>query len=159
MERILPQLYEMNLSSNKLGKIPTFLATGELLQFIDFSNNRLAELPSEIGGLKHLREVILSVNQFPSIPDCLFDCPKLETILIANNRITCIEVEKLSKLTKLAILDLQNNAIQTVPPELGNLSQIRTLQLEGNLFRVPRAAILVQGTGAVLAYLRDRIPK
>jgi len=68
-------------------------------------------------------------------------------------------VAKLSNLSKLAILDLQNNAIQTVPPELGNLTQIRTLQLEGNLFRMPRAAILVQGTGAVMAYLRDRIPK
>ena len=116
----------------------------------DFSNNRLADLPSEMGGLRHLREVILSINQFPSIPGCLYDCPKLETILIANNRITCFEVEKLSNLY------LQNNAIQTVSPELGNLSQIRTLQLEGNLFRVPRAAILVQGIGAVLAYLRDR---
>merc|ERR1712202_23308 len=137
MERIMPQLYEINMSSN----------------------NRLADLPGEISGLRHLREVILSVNQFQAIPECLYDCPKLETILIANNRISCIEVEKLSTLTQLAILDLQNNAIQTVPPELGNLTQLRTVQLEGNLFRMPRAAILVQGTSAVMSYLRDRIPK
>lgn len=159
MEKIMPQLYEINLSSNKLGKIPSFIALGELLQFLDFSNNRLSDLPGEIGSLKHLREVILSVNQFDSIPECIYDCQKLETILIANNKISCIEVEKLSRLTQLAILDLQNNAIQSVPPELGNLTQIRTLQLEGNLFRMPRAAILVQGTGAVMSYLRDRIPK
>lgn len=159
MEKIMPQLYEINMSSNKLGRIPSFIALGELIQFLDFSNNKLSDLPGEIGGLGHLREVILSVNQFQAIPECLFDCPKLETILIANNQISTIEVEKLSKLSQIAILDLQNNAIQTVPPELGNLTQLRTVKLEGNLFRMPRAAILVQGTGAVMAYLRDRIPK
>jgi Leucine-rich repeat (LRR) protein len=45
-------------------------------------------------------------------------------------QISTIEVEKLSKLAQIAILDLQNNAIQTVPPELGNLTQLRTVQLE-----------------------------
>lgn len=40
---------------------------------------------------------------------------------------------------------------------LDNVSVV--LQLEGNTFRMPRPAVLVQGTGAVLAYLRDRIPK
>jgi len=34
----------------------------------------------------------------------------------------------------------------------------RTLQLEGNAFKLPRAAILAKGTAAVLEYLRGRIP-
>jgi len=159
MEKVMPQLYEINMSSNKLTNIPNMIALGELIQFLDFSNNKLADLPGEIGGLKHLREIILSVNQFRAIPECLYGCQKLETILIANNQISSIDASKLAQLPSIAILDLQNNAIQTVPPELGNVTQIRTLQLEGNLFRMPRAAILVQGTGAVMAYLRDRIPK
>ena len=87
MEKIMPQLYEINMSSNKLVKIPSFISMGELIQFIDFSNNKLSDLPGEIGGLKHLREVILSVNQFQAIPECLYDCAKLETILIANNQV------------------------------------------------------------------------
>ena len=87
-------------------------------------------------------------------------------------------MSKLSQLTMLAVLDVQNNAIASVPPELGklnqssyhrenkiffsspgNLTQIRSLQLEGNMFRVPRPAILAQGTPAVMSYLRDRIPQ
>jgi internalin A len=36
----------------------------------------------------------------------------------------------LSQLGSLAVLDLQNNAVQSVPPELGNLTQLRALQLE-----------------------------
>ena len=31
-----------------------------------------------------------------------------------------LEVSKLSQLSMLAVLDLQNNAIASVPPELGN---------------------------------------
>lgn len=34
----------------------------------------------------------------------------------------------------------------------------RSLQLEGNLFRNPRAAILNKGTVSLLQYLKDRIP-
>ncbi len=64
----------------------------------------------------------------------------------------------LSKLKMLAVLDLQNNSIETVPPELGQLTQLKNLQLEGNAFRVPRPQILVKGTEAVMAYLRDRMP-
>ena len=34
----------------------------------------------------------------------------------------------------------------------------RQLQLGGNPFRTPRAAILAKGTAAILDYLKDRIP-
>ena len=48
---------------------------------------------------------------------------------------------------------------KTIFSSPGNLTQIRSLQLEGNMFRVPRPAILAQGTPAVMSYLRDRIPQ
>jgi len=38
------------------------------------------------------------------------------------------------------------------------VSCCRTLLLEGNPFRTPRAAVLARGTAAVLEYLRGRIP-
>ena len=85
-------------------------------------------------------------------------CIKLENILMCGNQITSMDVDGLACLKNLAVLDLQNNSIDQVPPELGNLKQIRSLSLEGNAFRVPRPAILVKGTQAVMAYLRDRIP-
>lgn len=45
-------------------------------------------------------------------------------------------------------------------PRVNNLPSLpfRSLQLEGNPFRNPRAAVLSKGTQALLAYLRDRIP-
>jgi len=156
---LLPLLHELNLGSNKIPEVPSWINMADRIQFIEMSNNKLASLPDTIGELKHLREICLSFNQFTQIPSGLYKCPKLETILIANNQVKQIEVEQLAQLERLAVLDLQNNAIDHVPPQLGNLSQIRALQLEGNMFRMPRPTILAQGTSAVMAYLRDRIPK
>ena len=81
------------------------------------------------------------------------------SLQIANgNQISEIPVENLGSLPMLAVLDLSNNDIQHVPPLLGRVTQIRTLQLEGNPFRVPRPQILVQGTQSIMQYLRNRIP-
>merc|ERR1712025_398615 len=159
LNRLIELLYEINISNNKITSIPTFVGLGSLLQFLDFSSNRLSDLPSNFADLRHLREIILSMNRFTSIPSCLYNCAKLETILIRDNQVSSLEVSQLSRLSMLAVLDVQNNAIASVPPELGNLTQLRTLQLEGNMFRVPRPAILAQGTQAVMNYLRDRIPQ
>ena len=52
-----------------------------------------------------------------------------------------------------------NNNIGSVPPELGRLTTIRSLTLDGNAFRVPRPQILMKGTESIMAYLRDRIPR
>ena len=88
LERIISLLYEINVASNKISHIPSFVCRGELLQFLDFSNNKLSDLPPGIGQLKHLREIILSRNEFSSVPDCLYSCAKLETILISDNKVT-----------------------------------------------------------------------
>jgi len=78
---------------------------------------------------------------------------------MSDNQIKEIDVDGLRKLSKLTILDLANNNIAAVPPELGNLRNIRSLTLDGNAFRVPRPQVLVKGTESVMAYLRDRIPR
>ena len=74
-------------------------------------------------------------------------------------RVTQIDVDGLKQLSKLSILDLGNNNIGQVPPELGLLTNLRVLTLDGNAFRVPRPQILVKGTASIMAYLRDRIPR
>ena len=160
MEPLIGKLFELNLSHNKICKeLPgSILQQGKHLQFLNFSNNQLSKLPTEIGMLANLREICLSFNKFDSIPNAIQGCEKLETLLLNDNQIKDIDVEGLRKLTALAVLDLSNNDIQQVPPELGTLTQLRALQLEGNSFRVPRPQILVKGTQSIMSYLRDRIP-
>ncbi len=174
---LLPSIQELDLSANRIESVPAWISGAPALQYLNLGNNKLSSLPAEVGQLSNLREIALPYNRFAEIPDCLYACTKLETIIMCGNQVRAlilesnfrlargpipqvrsIDVSGLSALTRLAVLDLQNNSVEVVPPELGNLRQIRTLQLEGNAFRVPRPAILVKGTEAVMAYLRDRIP-
>ena len=93
-------------------------------------------MPTEMKLLTNLREICLNCNKFDAIPNCLYVCGKLETLLISDNQIKEIDIDGLRELTKLAIIDLGNNNIASVPPELGNLRNIRSLTLDGNAFRV-----------------------
>lgn len=158
MEPILPRLFELNMSFNRLEKIAPFIGLAQSLAYLNVGNNRLSDLPAELSQIPHLRELAIPFNQFSKIPEVVFSCLKLETLVMCDNKLTEIPVEGLAKLERLAILDLSNNNINSVPGELGLMRQLQGLQLEGNAFRVPRRDLLLKGTEAVLKYLRDKIP-
>ncbi|XP_063822501.1 leucine-rich repeat-containing protein 40-like isoform X2 [Ostrinia nubilalis] len=153
-------LSQLIMSSNSIANIPPEICRCVHLQYLDVGKNCLAELPLEIANLKNLRELVISNNKFGKIPRCVYELENLEILLAAENQIEEINVssDALAKLKKLAVLDLSNNSIFTVPPELGNFTHLRSLELMGNCFRQPRHAILAKGTASVLSYLRDRIP-
>uniref|UniRef100_A0A674IWH0 Leucine-rich repeat-containing protein 40 n=1 Tax=Terrapene triunguis TaxID=2587831 RepID=A0A674IWH0_9SAUR len=125
---------------------------------LQFRNNFLTSLPEEMEALIRLQIINLCFNRFKIFPNVLYRIPTLETILLSNNQVGSIDPLQIRKIDKLGTLDLQNNDLLQVPPELGNCVNLRTLLLEGNPFRTPRAAILAKGTAAVLEYLRSRIP-
>uniref|UniRef100_A0A4X1U8T1 Leucine-rich repeat protein SHOC-2 n=1 Tax=Sus scrofa TaxID=9823 RepID=A0A4X1U8T1_PIG len=135
----------VNFSKNQLCEIPK-------------RNNFLNSLPEEMESLVRLQTINLSFNRFKILPEVLYRIPTLETILISNNQVGSVDPQKMKTMENLITLDLQNNDLLQIPPELGNCVNLRTLLLDGNPFRVPRAAILMKGTAAILEYLRDRIP-
>ncbi|XP_030897589.1 leucine-rich repeat-containing protein 40 [Leptonychotes weddellii] len=149
---------DVNLSFNKLSFISLELCTLQKLTFLDLRNNFLNSLPEEMESLIRLQTINLSFNRFRILPEVLYHIPTLETILISNNQVGSVDPQKMKAMENLITLDLQNNDLLQIPPELGNCVNLRTLLLDGNPFRVPRAAILMKGTAAILEYLRDRIP-
>nr|XP_025873877.1 leucine-rich repeat-containing protein 40 [Vulpes vulpes] len=149
---------DVNLSFNKLSFISLELCMLQKLTFLDLRNNFLNSLPEEMESLIRLQTINLSFNRFKILPDVLYHIPTLETILISNNQVGSVDPQKMKAMENLITLDLQNNDLLQIPPELGNCVNLRTLLLDGNPFRVPRAAILMKGTAAILEYLRDRIP-
>eukprot|EP00058_Branchiostoma_floridae_P020486 XP_002605976.1 hypothetical protein BRAFLDRAFT_126569 [Branchiostoma floridae] len=147
---------DMNLSKNVLTTFPVGLVQlAATLTDLNLSFNKLSALGAEIGQLTRLTTLDLRFQQFPSV---LYSLVKLENIFANDNHITAIDVDGLLKLPALATLDLQNNDIMQVPPQLGNVTSLRSLQLGGNPFRVPRPAILAKSTADLLEYLRGRIP-
>ncbi|XP_045160568.2 leucine-rich repeat-containing protein 40-like [Mercenaria mercenaria] len=150
-------LKELNLGFNKLTSLHSDIGLYFKLTFLDLRNNQLSDLPSDMASLKEMREVILSFNRFTKLPAVLYSLPKLEILFANDNKIESIDPQGMKQLASLATLDLQNNNIGQVPPELGLCSQIKSLQLSGNAFRIPRPAILAKGTNALLEFLRGRI--
>lgn len=151
-------LTELNLSVNKITMVPEFFMNLTKLKFCDLSGNQLNDLPNCLSNLVYMRELILSNNRFNKIPNCIFQMIGLEILLMNDNSIEEIPIEELKLLKRIATLNLSNNYINFVPPELGNMTQLKSLELKGNPFRQPRYAILQQGTDSILSYLRDKIP-
>ncbi|XP_054068518.1 leucine-rich repeat-containing protein 40 [Rissa tridactyla] len=151
-------LCDVNLGFNKISSISLELCVLHKLTHLDIRNNFLTSLPEEMEALTRLQVINLSFNRFKVFPSVLYRILTLETVLLGNNQVGSIDPLQLKKLDRLGTLDLQNNDLLQVPPELGNCETLRTLLLEGNPFRTPRAAILAKGTAAVLEYLRSRIP-
>jgi len=65
------------------------------------------------------------VYRFCELPKCVYKLPGLEILIAHDNRLTRIDISGLSQLCRLATLDLANNSIDHVPPELGNMTQLR----------------------------------
>lgn len=72
----------------------------------------------------------------------------------------CLQVpEQVTRLTALTELNVGNNTVARLPPQLGLMHPtLKRLLLEGNPIRTIRQAILQKETPAVLECLRDRIP-
>ncbi|XP_074008320.1 leucine-rich repeat-containing protein 40 [Numenius arquata] len=151
-------LCDINLGFNKISAVSLELCLLRKLTHLDLRNNFLTSLPEEMEALTGLQVINLSFNRFKAFPGVLYRILALETILLSNNQVGSVDPLQLKRMDRLGTLDLQNNDLLQVPPELGNCESLRTLLLEGNPFRTPRAAVLARGTAAVLEYLRSRIP-
>lgn len=151
-------LSEINLGFNRLTCCSPDICKLLQLAHIDLRNNHLSDLPSELKNLTKLRTLVLIYNRFKSFPEVLYETLSLETILLGNNQVSGVDPSRLMKLVHLSTLDLSNNDLLNIPPELGLCTSLRCLSLEGNPFRTPRAAIVAKGTDALMEYLRSRIP-
>ncbi|CAH0391151.1 unnamed protein product [Bemisia tabaci] len=158
MGKLAKNLQELNLSKNTISSLSENIKPFINLWFLDLSCNRLSRLPEEFSELQHLKEVDLSFNLFTEMPSPLFNCTHIERISFENNKISKFNVKGLSQLTQLAVLNLTNNDLQQIPPEVGNLTQLIDLQLAGNGIRHPRREILETDTRTLLSWLRSRIP-
>ncbi|KAH8301449.1 hypothetical protein KR059_003634 [Drosophila kikkawai] len=153
-------LTELVLSRNQISYVPTNISQYSKLAVLNLSCNLLCELPMELAGLQLLRELDISHNRFELLPRCIYELQSLGKLVANDNRIKDIDAsdQGLGAMISLHTLILNNNDIQMVPPLLGNLTNIKQLELWGNTFRLPRHQVLAMGTLAVLAYLRTRIP-
>ena len=111
----------LNYSFNQLDSIPTLVFKLKSLVQLDLRGNNLNTIDDTIQNLASLRELIIADNKFTEIPNGVYYIKNLENLFANSNKIQVINVKGLANLKHLSTLNLQNNDISTVPPELGKL--------------------------------------
>ncbi|CAI2171496.1 9862_t:CDS:2 [Funneliformis geosporum] len=148
------------LDHNKFTSFPSFDDPSIVfpnVDTLDLSANQLTSLPGETDHTAFPNLQVFNVNQnrITELPT-KWPFPKLTTFLATSNNLTSITT---STFEGMEVVDVSNNNIGNLPPELGNIKTIKTFLVGGNSFRVPRYTIVQKGTDAVMEYLRGRIPK
>ncbi|KAI9051270.1 hypothetical protein LZ554_005371 [Drepanopeziza brunnea f. sp. 'monogermtubi'] len=133
----LPVLKELYLTSNTFNSVQPIIQhlNAPMLEKLDISFNRLTSLP-------------------PLKPHF----PRLVTLLASHNTISELSPESVKG---LRVLDCSSNDLNSLDARIGLLDGpdgLKTLDVSGNRFRVPKYTVLEKGTEATLAWLRDRIP-
>ncbi|KAL7055605.1 hypothetical protein AAHC03_023022 [Spirometra sp. Aus1] len=159
-------LTSLNLSKNALRDLPSELTRFVRLEHLDLSSNLLQSLSSSLTALGTLQTLILDLNPSlgPELPAAVICQPplsqSLQNLSARNCKLKRLPPASLlhpSNMPALQSLDVTDNDVDHLEPELGLCDQIKSLHLEGNAFRVPRPALVAKGTQAVLEYLRSRI--
>ena len=134
------------------------------LESLDLSLNQISQVPIALkfklptSTYPKLKTLNLNNNRLKSsFPPYRIFKESLTQLYVSGNAIEDINVDALKGIEGLETLDLRNNSINNIPNELGLLGKLKCLSLTGNLFRVPRRAILDRDTAFVLEYLRNRI--
>ncbi|XP_047254342.1 plant intracellular Ras-group-related LRR protein 6 isoform X2 [Capsicum annuum] len=174
------KLTKLDVEGNELTSLPeSLMASCRMLTELNASKNLLNSIPENIGSLSRLIRLDLNQNRISSIPSSIKDCSSLLEFYIGNNALVSLPVEigTLNRLgifdlhsnqlkeypaaackLQLSMLDLSNNSLSGLPPEIGLMTTLRKLVLVGNPIRTLRSSLVNGPTPALLRFLRSRLP-
>ena len=81
-------------------------------------------------------------SRFSHLPSAIYKLDKLEILLVSDNQLQDIDAAALRGLKRLSTLDLQNNSIVHVPPELGLCEQLRCVLVCVDFMHLASAPLL-----------------
>ena len=118
----LEKLTVLSLENNKIDSLPLELASIKSLTSLFLRQNLLAELPSssDFWSTLQLKTLHLSSNKLSSFPTSLLHCSTLTSVYLNGNTISSLPplLGDASQLPLLSKLQLSNNDIRVLPPEV-----------------------------------------
>nr|XP_006813579.1 PREDICTED: leucine-rich repeat and death domain-containing protein 1-like [Saccoglossus kowalevskii] len=127
----LEQLTELNMRSNALTSVPDEIGKLKSMKTLNLSSNKIEKIPASLCALEKLTELNMGSNALTSIPDEIGKLKSMETLDLSFNKIDKIP-DSLCALEKLTELYMNDNALTSVPDEIGKLKSMKTLNLSSN---------------------------
>ncbi|KAG1934203.1 volume-regulated anion channel subunit LRRC8C isoform X1 [Pimephales promelas] len=130
----LRALETLDVSWNKIHKLPLRLCYCTKLRHLDLSHNQLTSLPLEIGVLQCLQFFSVAFNSLESLPEELFSCKRLKVLALGNNSISTLS-PRIGNLALLVRLELKGNRLESLPVEIADclLLKLPALIVEDSL--------------------------
>ena len=145
----LTRLNTLRLDSNRLTTLPSSIGNLTGLKTLELNNNQLTELPATCRELINLATLELNNNQLTTLPP--IELPLLKKLDLSHNRITVLPDSIGSDLPDAAdddekndqprynnnarpmeFLNLSHNNLTAIPVSVGNLRNLRVLNLSHN---------------------------
>lgn len=133
----LHSLEILDVSWNKLRKLPSRLFYCTKLRHLDVSHNQLTSLPPEVGILQSLQFFSAAFNSLEMLPEELFSCKRLKTLALGNNCLSSLS-SRVANLAHLVRLEIKGNRLESLPPEIWDcpLLTVSGLIVDDNLLDV-----------------------
>ena len=147
-------LTRLDVDHNRLSALPSAVAAWTRLGVLYLDDNQLTALPDAVAAWTSLTELHLAGNQLTTLPDTVAAWASLISLDLDDNQLTTLP-DAIDALTSLVELYLVGNQLTTLPDAIGRLAGLQVLVVQENPLPPEVLAAEVEGTKALLAFLRD----
>lgn len=86
----------------------------QLVEEVDLSRNKLSKIPEQLAGLEHLQVLNLSENEIGDEVEFRFEHKSLQVLDLSSNKLKSIQLSFPEGTTKLKIVDLSENQLKNI---------------------------------------------
>ncbi|XP_032761514.1 leucine-rich repeat-containing protein 69 isoform X1 [Rattus rattus] len=126
----------LTLNGKKMSKMPSALNKLPNLRTLDLQNNQISKVCPELRTLTKLTLLNLGNNLLQEVPEEIKYLISLKNLHLFGNRICRIATGAFDGLEDLVLLNLNDNQLRSLPPEIGRLQNLTFLSLNHNKLTV-----------------------
>ncbi len=124
--------YWLGMSGGKLSDSHVYFLGHMHLKILDLSHNKLTKLPKVLEGVQTLTALSATHNLFTEVPAVIYQLHELEEIKLSHNKIAFIDEGGLLGLKKLKLIDVSHNELRSVPNNFMELPMLGYCDLHRN---------------------------